>query len=91
MTEAVATALQHVGCPADTAEEVATRTRIERRSGAWMLLLHGHGSAIDLPIGPDEWTGAAEHVARNLAADNAEALGRTARGEPGWTAYWPPA
>lgn len=32
---------------------------------------------------------APEHLARNLAADNAEAADRTSHGEPGATPYWP--
>ncbi|SDF70563.1 hypothetical protein SAMN05660485_03939 [Blastococcus fimeti] len=50
-------------------------------------MLENHGTGY--PADADEVTYAVEHLARNLAADNAQAVDRTARGEPGWTPYWP--
>ncbi|SDY23627.1 hypothetical protein SAMN05661080_02803 [Modestobacter sp. DSM 44400] len=50
-----------------------------------MLANHGTG----YPARCDEVAYAAEHLARNVAADNAEAADRTARGEPRATPYWP--
>ena len=54
-----------------------------------MVLLHGHGHGFLVPIDADEWGAAVCSVVENVAADNAEANDRTARGEGGWTPLWP--
>ena len=89
MTDLLTTALREVGSPTGTAQELAAQARIDWKDGAWMLLLLGHGAGIDAPVTPASWTEAVEHIARNLAADNAEAVERTGRGETGWTPLWP--
>jgi hypothetical protein len=57
--------------------------------GDWTLMLLGHGHGIDVPVGRETWDWAAGAVAMNVAADNAEAVDRTTRGESGWTPLWP--
>jgi hypothetical protein len=88
MTDAVATALRAVGCPAGTAEHLAAQARIDDRGG-WILTLFGHGHGIDVPVERGDWEWAAGAVAMNVAADNAEAVDRASRGESGWTPLWP--
>lgn len=89
MTEAVAAALQSVGCPEATAGELATQARIERHDGGALLVLRGHGAAVDVPVEPETWAYAADVVAGNVAAGNAEAVDRSARGESSATVLWP--
>ena len=89
MTDAVATALRAVGCPVATAEHLAAQTRIEGVHGDWALLLIGHGCGIDVPVQRATWEYAAEVVAENVAASNAEAVDRSNRGEPDETVLWP--
>jgi hypothetical protein len=83
MTEALAGALRDTGCPSDSARQPAGQLRVERARGdtGWLLMLvnHGMGYVRDR----DEVMSAAEHLARNVAADNTEAVDRSARGEPG--------
>ena len=90
MEEALVAALRDVGCPAPVARRVAGRARVLSRHGEWLALLEGHGIGVELPVQPDEWEDAARHLAENLAADNAEAADRSARGEPGRTPPWAP-
>lgn len=89
MTESLAAALRDTGCPPQTAQHLSIKLRVERPRGSteWLLILENHGTGY--PAARDEITYAVEHLARNLAADNAEAVDRTARGESGWTPYWP--
>jgi len=89
MTKSLEAALRDTGCPPETAQHVSTRLRVERPGGSreWLLMLENHGTGY--PAGADEAASAVEYLAQNLAADNAEAVDRTARGEPGWTPYWP--
>ncbi len=55
-----------------------------------MVRLLGHGSSFDDdPDARESWDWAVEHVAQNVAADNAEANDRIVRGEAGWEFYWP--
>ena len=94
MTEAVATALRRRECPPETADRLARELRLERPDVAgspdeWMVLLHGHGHGFFIPVDADEWDAAVWSVVENVAADNAEANDRTARGEAGWTPLWP--
>ena len=88
MTDAVAAALRTEGCPAATAERLAAQARIAEHDG-WMLVLLGHGHGIEVPVERETWEWAASAVAMNVAADNAEAVDRASRGEPGWTPLWP--
>ena len=89
MTESLAAALRDTGCPPETAQHLSTKLRVERPGGGeeWLLILENHGTGY--PADRDEGAYAVEHLALNLAADNAEAVDRTARGEPGWAPYWP--
>ena len=89
MTESLAAALRDTGCPPDSAQHLSKTLRVERtRAGSgWLLMLEDHGTGY--PADRDEVAYAVEHLARNVAADNAEAVDRTARGEPGWTPFWP--
>jgi hypothetical protein len=89
VTESLAAALRDTGCPPETAEYLSTKLRVERSGGSteWLLMLENHGAGY--PADADEVAYAVEHLARNLAADNAEAVDRTARGELGWTPSWP--
>ena len=82
-------ALTEVGCPPREARDLAARARIERRDGEWLLLLLGHGTGIDVPVTRSTWAEAAEHLAQNVAGDNAEAVDRSDRGETGWAPWWP--
>jgi hypothetical protein len=89
MTESLEAALRNSGCPAAAARHLSAKLRVERPGGSreWLLMLENHGTGY--PAGADEVASAVEHLAQNLAADNAEAVDRTAGGEPGWPAYWP--
>lgn len=89
LTESLAAALRETGCSSETAERLSTTLRVERPSGSteWLLMLEGRGTGY--PADADEVAYAVEHLVRNLAADSAEAVDRAARGEPGWTPYWP--
>ena len=89
MTASLATALRDTGCPPGTAQHLSTGLRVERPgdSTEWLLVLENHGTGY--PADAGEVAYAVEHLARNLAADNAQAVGRTARGEPGWAPHWP--
>jgi hypothetical protein len=88
MQRSVADGLLAVGCPADTAARLTSEIRVEWTGdswpgiadGEWMLVLRGHGAGIGTGIDASEWSTAAEHVARNLAADNAQANDRHHRG-----------
>lgn len=89
VTEALVAALREVGCPSDTAQRLAGEARLVGLKGTpeCMVMLRNHGTSY--PADEDEAAYAADHLATNLAADNAEAVDRTARGESGWTPYWP--
>lgn len=89
MTESLQAALRDTGCPPAVAQHVSTKLRVERPAGSreWLLMLENHG--MGYPADADEVASAVEHLAQNLAADNAEAIDRTARGEPGWMPFWP--
>jgi hypothetical protein len=89
VTEALLAALRDAGCPSDIAEQLSGEARVGRQQGGtdWLLMLHNHGTSY--PADRSEAAVAAEHLASNLAADNAEAVDRAARGESGWTPYWP--
>jgi hypothetical protein len=89
MTEAMKAALRDVGCPSDIAQRLSSTMRVERPRGSteWLLMLFNHGTCY--PADRDNVPGAADHLALNVAADNAEAVDRTARGEPDWRPYWP--
>jgi len=95
--EALARALEDLGCPAHTAVEIADDARVEWQGptfgepGAWMLMLETPAAhrGIEYPTEPDEVEGTVQPLAENVAADNAEAWDRTARGEQGWTTLWP--
>ncbi|WP_116449684.1 hypothetical protein [Blastococcus litoris] len=89
MTDAVAGALQRVGCPPPKARELAGRARIEPHDGELLLVLSGHGTAVDVPVEPAAWEYAAQVVAGNVAAENAEAVDRSARGQASVTVLWP--
>jgi hypothetical protein len=90
MTESLAAALRDTGCPPETAQHLSANLRVERPQGntEWLLMLENHGTGY--PADRNEVSYAVEHLARNVAADNAEAVDRTARGEPGWTPHWRP-
>ena len=89
MKDVVAAALRAVGCPAPTADELATRAHIERVGGDWLLTLLGQGCGIDVPVERATWEEAASVVAENVAARNAETVDRSARGERAETPLWP--
>ena len=95
MAEAVAAALRHSGCPAATADRLARNITIRRSDPhpgwpeEWLAVLHDHGCGVPVPVDRDEWDVVARHLADNIAADNAEAHDRTARGEAGWVPVWP--
>jgi hypothetical protein len=87
--DALVAALRDAGCPSGMAERLSSEARVVGPKGTpdCMLMLLNHGTSY--PADEDEADYAAGHLARNLAADNAEAVDRTARGESGWTSYWP--
>src|SRR3954464_9393841 len=89
MTESLEAALRNTGCPPDAAQHLSTKLRVDRPSGSgeWLVVLENHGAGY--PLEAHEVDYAVEHLARNLAADNAEAVDRSVRGEQGWTPYWP--
>ncbi len=89
MAEALAAALRDTGCPPDIAERLSEELRVERPRGSreWLLMLNNHGTGYPLDRGQVAY--AAEHLARNVASDNAEAGHRTGRGDSGGTPYWP--
>ncbi|MGY5885823.1 hypothetical protein [Modestobacter lacusdianchii] len=89
LAEALKTALRDAGCPSDIAEQLSAEMRVERPRGTteWLLMLFNHGTSY--PDDREDVVYAAEHLAVNMAADNAEAVDRTARGDPGWSPYWP--
>ena len=83
MNDVVAAALRAVGCPATTADELATRAHVERVGGDWLLTLLGQGCGIDVPVERATWEEAASVVAENVAASNAGlSTGRPAGSEP---------
>jgi hypothetical protein len=94
---ALATALVDVGCPTALAREMADRARVEwdgprfGNPGARLLMLETPAAdrGIEYPAEPEDVEATVRQLAANVAADNAEAGDRTARGEPGWTALWP--
>jgi len=89
MRKALAIALCNAGCPPETARQLSLEARVERppSSNDWLLMLKNHGTGY--PANRDEVAHAVDHLAMNLAADNAEAVDRAARSESGWTPYWP--
>jgi hypothetical protein len=89
VSDALAAALCDAGCPRDTAQQLSIEVRVERPPGStdWLLMLKNHGTGY--PVDRDDVAGAVQHLAMNVAADNAEAVDRAARREPGWTPYWP--
>jgi hypothetical protein len=92
MVEALVSALRAVGCPADTARELAREVRVERspqQGDELMVLLGGHGVGVGLPVQRDHVEEAVWSLVQNVAAENAEAHERAARGEPGWAPFWP--
>ena len=88
MSRVLVAALVDVGCPKSRACEIARELRVERRHGEWLALLVGHGSGVDVPVERGGWAAAVAHLAENLAADDAEAVNRSARGEAGWVPLW---
>ena len=93
MEEALVAALRDVGCPADLAAELAGRTRWEPQedsgtSDDWTVLLLSHGAGVGVPVERGEWEQVVWSLAENVAADNAEAHDRAARGEAGWVPLW---
>ena len=92
MRDAVVEALREKGCPDAVARRIADSLRIVDE-GEWLALLDSptvtHGCGIEVPVTPDQWSTAVHHLVENVAADNAEAVDRAARGEPGWTPMWP--
>lgn len=80
--EAVRDALVGVGCPVETARHLAEETTAERHDGVNVICLMG--VCVD---GPSR--SAIGSLASNIAADNAEAHDRTARGERGYEPLWP--
>ncbi len=98
MVEALVAALRDVGCPVPVARRVAGRERLLSRHGEWLALLEGHGIGVELPVEPEDREDAVRHLAEDLAADDAEAADRSARGEvitvspmtaPGRRRAWP--
>jgi hypothetical protein len=94
MTDALVSALRQRGCPPETADRLAQELRTERLRGdrppdEWTVLLHGQGHGFFVPVDADEWDAAVWSLVENVAADNAEATDRAARGEAGWTPLWP--
>ena len=89
MTEALRSALRDAGCPPDIAERLSAEMRVERPRGStdWLLTLLSHGTRF--PKEREDVAYAVGHLALNTAHDNAEAVDRTARGEPGSRPYWP--
>src|SRR4051794_36608018 len=89
MKEVLEAALRDTGCPPSIAQQLASEVRVERPEGSteWLLMLTNHGTGY--PADRDEVAGAADHLAMNVDADNAEAVDRAARGEPAWTPHWP--
>jgi hypothetical protein len=82
-------ALLDTGCPPETARHLSSKLRVERPPGSteWLLMIESHGTSF--PAERDEVADAVAHLARNIAGDNAEAVDRAARGEPGWPPHWP--
>src|SRR3954447_16322040 len=76
--EVLAAALRDAGCPSSIAQQLSSKVRIERPEGSteWLLMLTNYGTSY--PADRDELTGAAEYLATNVAADNAEAVDRAA-------------
>lgn len=81
VVEALAAALQDVGCPPVIAQQLASKVRVDRPASSteWLLMLNNHGTAC--PENRSDAEYAVEHLGRNAAADDAEAVDRTARGE----------
>ncbi|MGX5654930.1 hypothetical protein ACWKWC_09185 [Geodermatophilus nigrescens] len=88
MLEALAVALRDAGCPAPVAHRLARGVRLAERDGEWLALLGRHGTGVEEPVRRDDWAEAARHLAENVAADNAEAVDRAARGEAGQAPLW---
>jgi hypothetical protein len=88
MRDDVAAALVASGCPPDVATALAAQARLERIDGEWLLVLRGNGCSIGEPGDRADCRSAAERVAGSVAADNAEAVDRSGRGEPGWAVLW---
>ena len=94
MTDAVAAELRRRGCPPETADRPAREVKVEGPDATdgqheCTVLLRGHGHGFHMPVDADGWDGVLSSVIRNVAADNAEANDRTARGESGRTPLWP--
>lgn len=92
---ALAAELAELGCPSETAAEIAESARVEWRDsimerGVWLLMVRTPASdqGVEYPYLDDTNFGV-EHLAQRIADDNAEACDRQRRGEPGWSPYWP--
>jgi hypothetical protein len=83
--EGVRAALVDAGCQKDIAARLAEETTCERSGDedfVWLL-----GISASIPADGDEY--AFVVLAENVAAENAEACDRSARGESGYTPFWP--
>jgi hypothetical protein len=93
MTDALVSGLGRIGCPPETADRLMRETRIERPSGAgspdeWTVLLQAHGLGFVVPVDADQWAAVASGLVENVAADDAGAHDRAARGGAGRTPLW---
>ena len=79
--------------PVGDSRSTDTKVKVEG-SGAtdsereWTVLFLGHGNGFHLPVDADDWERAISSVVENVAAGNAEANDRIARGEFGWSRLW---
>jgi hypothetical protein len=93
MTDAVVAELRRRGCPPETADRLAREVQVEGPDATdsqheWTVLLRAHGYGFHMPVDADDWDKVISSVVENVAADNAEANDRTARGESGWIPLW---
>jgi len=94
MIDAVVAELRRRGCPLEMADRLAQEIEVEGPEEIdglphWTVLLRGRGHGFHMPVDPAEWEWAISSVVENVAADNAEAHDRSARGESGWSPLWP--
>lgn len=86
-----ALALGEVGCPPRTAERLADRLTLREESTEAFVGLFGTEIGIkgESATSVEDWREPLRALAEDVAADNAEAHGRTAAGQRGYEALWP--
>ncbi len=80
-------ALVELGCPAEVAQDIAAKARVADE--LVMIDTPAFRRGVEYPSEPEDIYSAMQILAMQIADDNAEAIDRARRGEPGWVAFWP--